>query len=140
MLLYIGLYCFPCHHTSLSLTLTFFCTVHNCIYLCVSMCCFVITELRSPMNGVIAMAELLASMPMDDEQLDIVNTIRTSGSSMMTLIEDLLTFSKMEAGRHNISIVIFLTRPGIDPRLFPSSLIIFSPWMRCILLLYTSNA
>ena len=64
-------------------------------------------ELRSPMNGVVAMAELLSTMPLDEEQSDILNTIRISGSSMMVLIDDLLTFSKMEAGKFSLSPTLF---------------------------------
>ena len=59
------------------------------------------------MNGVIAMSELLASMKLDEEQQDIVNTIRTSGTAMMTLIDDLLTFSKIEAGKFHLSPQLF---------------------------------
>ncbi len=56
-------------------------------------------ELRTPMNGVVGMADLLVDTPLDEEQRLFVDTIRTSGETLLTLINDVLDFSKMEASK-----------------------------------------
>ena len=56
-------------------------------------------EIRTPMNGVLGMAELLAGTTLDAGQQDMVETIRDSGQSLMTVINDILDWSKIQAGR-----------------------------------------
>ncbi|HXG49306.1 MAG TPA: response regulator [Methylomirabilota bacterium] len=56
-------------------------------------------EIRTPMNGVIAMAGLLAQTELTSEQRDFIETIRTSGESLLTIIDDILNFSKLESGK-----------------------------------------
>ncbi len=56
-------------------------------------------EIRTPLNGVIGMTNILASTRLDQEQRDYLNTIKLSGESLLTLINDTLDYSKIEAGR-----------------------------------------
>jgi signal transduction histidine kinase len=51
-------------------------------------------ELRSPLHGVLASAELLKAMTKDTTSLDIINTIETCGSTLLDTMENLLTFAK----------------------------------------------
>jgi signal transduction histidine kinase/CheY-like chemotaxis protein len=59
-------------------------------------------EIRTPMNGVLGCAELLLCDPnhsLSVEQLDLVRIIKSSGEAMLTLINDILDLSKIEAGK-----------------------------------------
>ncbi len=56
-------------------------------------------EVRTPLNGILGMAELLLSTPLDAEQQTYVAAIRSSGSALASLIDEILDFSKIEAGK-----------------------------------------
>lgn len=56
-------------------------------------------EIRTPMNAVLGYAELLSSTSVDQVQKDYLNSIKSSGRSLLTLINDILDLSKIEAGK-----------------------------------------
>jgi signal transduction histidine kinase/PleD family two-component response regulator/HPt (histidine-containing phosphotransfer) domain-containing protein len=56
-------------------------------------------EIRTPLNGVIGMTRLLAETPLNEEQSDFVRTIQVSGTTLLTVINDILDYSRIESGR-----------------------------------------
>ena len=56
-------------------------------------------EIRTPLHGVIGMVELLRSTPLDDEQAGLTNTLDVSAHALLDVINDVLDFSKLEAGK-----------------------------------------
>ena len=55
-------------------------------------------ELRTPMNGVLGLTEVLQDTPLDEDQRGLLETIYSSGSALVTILNDILEFSKMESG------------------------------------------
>ena len=56
-------------------------------------------EIRTPLNGVIAAADLMAATQLNDEQHELLDTLRLSAKTLLGIINDILDFSKIEAGR-----------------------------------------
>ncbi|MFN7039229.1 MAG: response regulator [Alphaproteobacteria bacterium] len=56
-------------------------------------------EIRTPMNSIIGMTELLLDTRLNEEQMEYLNTIHSSGNMLLTIINDILDLSKIEAGQ-----------------------------------------
>ncbi len=64
-------------------------------------------EVRTPLNGVLGMANLLLDSGLSPEQQTYAKSIKTSGEALLSLIEEILDFSKIEAGRLDLESVPF---------------------------------
>ena len=67
-------------------------------------------EIRTPLNGVIGMASILESTPLDEDQRECLRTIKLSGEALLAVINDTLDYSKIEAGRLDLEQVEFDVR------------------------------
>ena len=70
-------------------------------------------EVRTPMNGVLGMARLMLETALNEEQQDYAQTIVDSGEALLTILNDLLDISKLEAGKLEME-----ARPFVPRRLF----------------------
>jgi len=64
-------------------------------------------EIRTPINGVMGMAELLEGTHLDEEQKQYLSIIQLSSQSLLAIINDILDYSKIEAGKLEIESVSF---------------------------------
>ncbi len=71
-------------------------------------------EFRTPMSGVIAMTNLLLQNEMQPESRQLVELIRESSESLLTLINDTLDYSRLEAGRMPVEQLDFDLRVAVD--------------------------
>ncbi len=71
-------------------------------------------EIRTPLNGVIGMANILADTELNDMQRECVETINVSGESLLAVINDILDYSKIEAGRLELEKRAFSVRQCVE--------------------------
>ena len=71
-------------------------------------------EIRTPLNGVLGMAQVLEETSLTASQKSYVETILDSGQSLMTIINDILDLSKIEAGMMELSLMETELRPRLE--------------------------
>ncbi|MBI9060313.1 MAG: response regulator [Labilibaculum sp.] len=62
-------------------------------------------EIRTPMNAIVGFSDILSNEDLTNDQMDYINTIRSSGKNLLTIINDILDFSKIESGNIDTEII-----------------------------------
>ena len=78
-------------------------------------------EVRTPMNGIIGMIDLLSRTRLDERQAEYVDTVRRSGQVLLAVVNDVLDFSKLEAEKVELEDIAFDPREFIKRSVAPFS-------------------
>jgi signal transduction histidine kinase len=79
-------------------------------------------EIRTPMNGIVSMVDLLLNAPLSFEEREYLDIIKFSTGALLTVINDILDLSKIEAGRLTLEAAPFQLRKCLDSLLKSASL------------------
>jgi PAS domain S-box-containing protein len=71
-------------------------------------------EIRTPMNGIVGFLQLLESTELDNDQSDYINMIKASIDTLMSVLNDVLDISKIEAGKMDLEHIPFDIRSAIE--------------------------
>ncbi len=71
-------------------------------------------EIRTPLNGIIGMADIMKDTPLNTEQQEYLETISSSGDNLLSIINDVLDFSKIESGQLSLEKHPFALRKEIE--------------------------
>ncbi|MBK8232532.1 MAG: response regulator [Candidatus Eisenbacteria bacterium] len=71
-------------------------------------------EVRTPLNGILGMAELALATPLTPEQREFVRTIRASGDALLLTLNNLLDYSALESGRMQLEVAPFRLSEAIE--------------------------
>ena len=79
-------------------------------------------EFRTPLNGILGMTELLLDTPLTPEQTSYAHAVKTSGDTLLSLIEELLDVSRLDAGKLSLAVRPFSLAAMIEEIIEPLAL------------------